>query len=360
MPTVSNPYEDEIAMSEYLDDVVITAVGRYSTTKDGINASCPVCGEGSSGHRKKRFYYYRNTLSAHCFNVGCPLNEKSPKGLMLSAMIKGVDLKEENLEYIKWYKKRFRHVSVAQEPLPDINAKEEEQEITETQEKPIQSLFEDSWIDLPPIVKDYCEQRKMFEAPYAPKNWTFYFDQKTKRLVIPWKNERTGQIEYWQKRALLKGDSPKYLYPSGLSKSDFVFNLDKISDDWKYILLTEGCIDAAFSYNTVAIGGIKPSENQLRQIKERYPNHILVVAIDNPWVDRSAKLTLIGDKFSGSKGLIDQHKFDRMFFMWDKRCPYKDINECACAAHDVYPFDNREWLKRHIITAIQAKLMFSM
>jgi len=357
----TNPFEDEYALMTYNEEVILTYVPNPIRTSSGYNASCPVCGEGSSGRRKRRFYFYaKESGSAFCFNTGCPINEKAPRGLMLAAMLKGTEIKDENLAYIKWYKKQFGHISGGSGLFhePEIAIKPLEQE--ETPQNQIEGLFEDHWVELPPTIKEYCEQRKMFNTPFGPENWAFYFDKKTKRLVIPWNNRSTGQIEYWQKRALLKGDSPKYLYPIGLSKSDFVFNLENISEDWPYILMTEGCVDAAFSFNTVAIGGIKPSVEQLKLLNERYPRHKLVVAIDNPWVDWSAKVSLLGDFKARTHGMLDQHKFDRLFFVWDKNCPYKDINECVCAAPGVYPFESKEWLETRIMSALQAKLVLNM
>src|SRR5574344_1916441 len=239
-----NPFEDDDALNQYCEEVVFSVLTHPTRTSFGYRASCPVCHEGSSGNRKKRFQYYKDTHSAFCFNSGCPISETGKSGLQLTAILKGCVQSVENSEYIKWYQKNITSTSkkideankMRDDELDAINpnlCQHAEKNFEVKQED--DGLFEDSWVDLPSTVKEYCKQRKMFEAPFAPKNWNLYYDIISKRLVIPWIEDE--KIVYYQKRALLRGDDPKYIYPSNSHRP--IFNVDLIDKSFPYVFATD-------------------------------------------------------------------------------------------------------------------------
>lgn len=358
MSTCISPFEDKDALAEYAEDLLYTHAGRIDNICcDHWVFSCPLCGEGHSGSRKRRGNWYRQTATYRCFNAGC-IGDSGLSALRLTACLKNVDQAHENVEYIKWYNKTRKKGDVN-----DISELNEPKQIAAIQQSSRSmsvdsELMEDTWVSLPSAVKDYCEQRKIFSAPFAPKNWNLYFDIATKRLVIPWTNSLTGKIEYWQKRLLVGGrDETKYLYPAGMKRP--VFGIDAISDDWPYIILLEGCLDAIHVYNGVAIGGLTPSEDQMKIIKERHPGKMLVVFVDNPFVDKSAKIALCGDYHSGVKGLIYKHQMDRKFLLPPKTMKYKDVNEAIINEPQNYPFHDRAWLEKNMFNALQAKILLS-
>ena len=356
-----NIFEDEDALRIYVEEIVTEYVSNPFRTSFGFRASCPICNEGSSGKRKKRFHYYRDSYSGFCFNSGCPCSEKGLSGLNLTATLKNIPLSMENSEYAKWYqrnnKSKSQHemdvskfqpqeVGFAPPPAESSNIRER---LVATQE----DLFEDTWVDLPPAVTEYCNQRKMFDAPFAPDNWKLYLDLKTKRLVIPWMEE--GEIVYYQKRALLNGDDPKYIYPSGTHRP--IFNIDKIDPSFPYIYVTEGAIDCCFLKNGIACGGLTPSNEQKEELRERFPGFNIVILTDNQWIDKSARLALNGDWRAKTNGLLKTAMYEYLFFIWPKAEQSKDINESVCNNSQICKFHDREWLLKNTYNALQAKFM---
>lgn len=351
----ANIFTDEEALKVYVDEIVTETVPNPIRTSFGYRASCPVCGEGHSGRRKRRFQYYRDTASAFCFNSGCVLSEKGASGLALTSILKGIPIHLENAEYAKWYQKNYGK----KQNLNQLNimAPEEQKEfITSKRQKTQEDLFEDTWVDLPEVVREYCEQRKMFDAPFAPDDWKLYFDTVSKRLVIPWMEN--DEIVYYQKRALLKFDDPKYIYPSGTTRP--IFNVDKIDLNIPYIFSTEGAIDCCFLKNGIACGGLTPSNDQKEELRERFPGFKIVIVTDNQWKDKSARNALNGDWKSKSEGLLKNAMNDFLFLIWPKEETAKDINESVCSDSKICKFDDIDWLISHTYDALQAKFMLNM
>lgn len=354
----TNIFEDEDALRVYTEEIVTEYVSNPFRTSFGFRASCPICNEGSSGKRKKRFQFYRDSYSGFCFNSGCPCSEKGLTGLNLTSTLKNIPLSMENSEYAKWYQRNYKKSNnsdvLKYQPQQEIGfAPPSETTIKERVVATQEDLFEDTWVDLPPAVVEYCNQRRMFNAPFAPDNWKLYLDIATKRLVIPWMEE--GEIVYYQKRALLKGDDPKYIYPSGTHRP--IFNVDKIDESFPYIFVTEGAIDCCFLKNGIACGGLTPSNEQKEELRERFPGFKIVILTDNQWVDRSAKLALNGDWRAKTNGLLKTVMYDYLFFIWPKGETAKDINESVCNDSTICKFHDKDWLLKHTYDALQAKFI---
>lgn len=342
----------------YVEEVAYTYVRNPQRNSKGFSASCPICNEGRSGSRKRRFNFFSDTHSAYCFNAGCPLNSGGASDLRLTAMLKGISQSEENAEYIRWFNRNSGRVNTARvnDAIDAIGGPPTDEDNRNGHGRTLSSLtankdtlFEDSWVDLPPTVRQYCEGRRMFDAPFSPEGWKLYFCTSTKRLVIPWMED--GSMSYYQKRALLRGDDPKYIYPSSTSRP--IFNVDMVDMDFPYVFCTEGAIDCCFLKNGIACGGLVPSSDQREYLRERFPGFTVVILTDNQWSDRSAMM-----KLNGQNGVL-RTSSEYMYFIWPKGIAEKDINECACSGNRLCHFDDPGWLRENSYDALQAKFLLN-
>lgn len=351
MAVKSNPFDPE-SLRVYVEEVAFMSVSNPLRTSFGFRASCPVCHEGGSGSRKRRFQFYADTHSAYCFNAGCPLNGSGASDLTLTALLKGIPRSMEAAEYMKWFGKNSGRVmqSAVDVAIDRMGGPPSEEPSRDVATKDA-GMFEDSWVDLPPSVRRYCEDRKMFGAPFAPPDWRLYLCTSSRRLVIPWMED--GRIIYYQKRALLRGDSPKYVYPASTSRP--IFNVDLVDESFPYVFCTEGAIDCCFLKNGVACGGLVPSASQREELRERFPGFRIVILTDNQWIDRSARAAM-----EGSRGMLFLSRFDFDFFIWPRESKAKDVNESVCMGESCCRFDDAGWLKEHSYDALQANVMLSM
>lgn len=347
----SNPFDPE-SLRIYVEEVAFMSVANPLRTSFGFRASCPVCHEGGSGSRKRRFQFYSDTHSAYCFNAGCPLNGSGASDLTLTSLLKGIPKSSEVAEYLKWFGRNSGRVmqSTVDQAIERLGGPPSD-EPRRSQGSPAQDkgLFEDSWVGLPPTVRKYCEDRRLFDAPFSPPDWRLYLCTASRRLVIPWMED--GRIVYYQKRALLRGDSPKYVYPTAMSRP--LFNVDLVDESFPYVFCTEGAIDCVFLKNGVACGGLVPSAAQREELRERFPGFRIVILTDNQWVDRSAMAELA----YGRRPLLREAASDYSFFIWPKESRDKDVNESVCSGSSACRFDDAGWLSEHVYDALQAKLI---
>jgi hypothetical protein len=350
-----NPFEDTQSLAIYAEEI-LHEYAPSNITNSGYGHlvfSCPLCNEGKAGSRKRRGNWYGDTASYYCFNAGCIANDHPLSALAFTAALKNIDKAAENVNYIKWFNQSVKNHG--NKDVPQFDDKKEEKQNTYAQnQNKSESMFEDTWVELPDIVRNYCNERRLFEAPFKPPYWDLYFDLATKRLVIPWQNS-IGECVYWQKRALIKGDSPKYLYAKGSKRP--IFNPEAISNDFPYIFIHEGALDSIFVYSSVAVGAISPSDSQSIELSDRFPMHERVYFTDNPWVDTSCMKMLIGDYASQQRGILDRPTADK-FFAWPQKCKFKDVNECICNEEGAMEkFSDPNWLQAHIVNSLQMKLI---
>jgi hypothetical protein len=198
------------------------------------------------------------------------------------------------------------------------------------------------WLNLNDDCKKFIKSRRIYDAPNLPKDLTFYFSRKEKRLVIPWKEN--NEIKYYQTRALYKNQTPKYKFPFNSQK--YVFGLDSIDPDFKYIFYTEGALDSIWIKNGIAIGGLNLTSNQ-KEILESYFLNVPILLTDNPWQDKaSTELILKISKINPSQQI----------FLWPKHIKEKDINEYVVKNNDTKLFFNEDFLILNIMTAMKAAI----
>lgn len=309
----------------FIENKLLEIVNRISKSRDVFRFQCPLCGDSKKSRTKVRGNYYRSTGTYYCFNCG-----ESRSGLYIIADLGDIDINEVKKEYLQSL------MSGQIKPIA-TNIFVEKKTFNQDFEVP------DNWIDIPRLeLQKFILNRKILEAKGCPKNWRFYYNKDTDRIVIPWiKNDK---IVYYQERAIRDWQYEKYRFPKDYKKD--IFGLDTIDINWKYIFFQEGAFDSIFIPNAIAIGGIFPNNDQLKELEQLKIDQELVWFPDNPWVDESSKKKIIkySKKYPSQK-----------IYMWDKSITAKDVNELVLAINDVdFFFNNKKEIEKKIITLSKA------
>jgi hypothetical protein len=344
-------FENPQLVAQFTEEAIYECVPQVWRTHDRrLRMNCPICGETTG---KRRGWFDQNSGGYKCWNGGCEA-EAGMTGLWFASHLRQQPYGRTCADFIKWANENGETVSVACKTVAEADVPEELTSSFGNATEKDESLFEDSWVSLPDVVKAYCDQRKLFEAPFRPKNWELFFDVNSKRLVIPW--VESGKVIYWQKRQLIfDKDEPKYLYPVGIQKP--VFGLDKIDVNFPLIHICEAVIDSIFIYNGIAVGGLSPSPTQLKAIRDRYPGHQPVLVTDNFWVDKSSRQALMGSRRDNRIGLLQKHLTDWKFFVWPRNCGAKDVNESKIADDRSMKFEDKDWLLSRSFNSLQTKIL---
>lgn len=147
--------------------------------------------------------------------------------------------------------------------------------------------------------------------------WTTVVEHKlSHRVIIPfyWK----GKIVGWTARAFEDGIKPKYYSDH---PTDFVFNMDKQLSDSKFVIVTEGCMDAMV-IDGVSVQGFAVSERQA-DIIDSLGREVIVV----PDFDVRFKN---GKKVWSGESMVDaalEYGWSVAFPIWSETC--KDINDAV-------------------------------
>jgi len=151
------------------------------------------------------------------------------------------------------------------------------------------------------------------------KNYDFYWSPDTeerlnRRIIIPfvYKNQIVG----YTARAIDNSIKPKYL---SNTPSDFVFNLDRQAVNNKFVIVSEGPMDA-MSLDAVSIQGNEISDNQAELIESLGKEVIVVPDFDAQVNNRGRSV------WSGQRTIEQAMEFgwSVSFPVWAETC--KDIN----------------------------------
>lgn len=286
---------------------------RFNNTYQG---SCPMCREGNSWLKKRRFYFIPEKNLLFCHN--CGYSKSSLRWILDVTGLSFNELKEElsNIE------------------INPIKEKEEEKKlVVDTLPKDCINLFDSQQISFyrnNNIVKralEFLEKRRLINAVNRP---TFYLSLTDKvhknRLIIPFLDEN-NKIVYYQSRTILESDEHKPRYISKINGEKTIFNFNNIDMDLDKIYIFEGPINSCFVKNGVAIGGIQENSYQLFTKKQqdqidKIPLHKRIWVLDSQWKDRAA--------FNKTKKLLE---LKEKVFVWPKELgeTYKDFNDITIA-----------------------------
>jgi hypothetical protein len=126
---------------------------------------------------------------------------------------------------------------------------------------------------------------------------------------------------------------PKYISRIGAEKT--LFNIDRISDDFKNVFIFEGPLNAFFTKNSVAVAGITDRGNatftkrQQQQIDTvlRWYNKIWV--LDSQWIDNASLSKSEILLHNGEKVFVWPEKFGKKFKDFNDICIACKINEIS-------------------------------
>lgn len=323
----NNGVFSEELLSEYVQEKVQDYAGNIKRRGNTWQLKCPICGDSKKSTKKMRGMYYLKTNSFHCFNEGCTCN-----GLNLVAHLASKSIDDVKKEYIGWARRKDKK---GKHFLPKIT----EQKIVVKEEDDFTPQAH--WLSESEELTRFIEKRSINTAPFVPKDLRLFYDTISKRIIIPWK--RDGKVKCWQARAVFNQE-PKYLFSAGGVKD--VFNLDFIEEDFPFIFMLEGALDAIWVRNGVAVGGLKPKDDQLTLIKQRNPFHLLVFMPDNQWADSAARK---------ESELLARSNINQKIFVWPKKVKEKDVNEYAANTGRA-DFSDPEFLKSRVFNGVRALL----
>lgn len=311
---------------------------KHNSRRDEYNCECPFCNESSQRGRARRFYYYGESKTYHCFNCGAHGNQF--KYLQDVCNISWKDIKKNesatNINFSNLVKREEPKDNPLNYDLPDdaINLCD----VTQLRYHKRKTIVK--------IAITYLQNRRLYSAKYRPK--TFWlslndFVQKD-RLIIPFYDEN-GKIPFYQSRKLLEEGNPaKYISKYGADKT--LFNLNKIDNSFDKIFLLEGPIDACFLKNAVGITGIAMTEQQKEQLQP-YFLHDKIWVLDNQWCDEASR--------KKTRELVELG--ERVFIWPEELKKYKDIND-YCIEHELDEFDHKKILD-NIYQGFSARIALS-
>jgi hypothetical protein len=307
---VKNVPEDYIAL-KFFQYVGAPEKNKYNNTYQG---SCPICREGSSWLKKRRFYYLPKSNRVFCHN--CGYNKSTLSWI--------IDVSGCSINQI---------LSELNDSSREINLEDEikKEYKPETLPKDCINLFDDNQLNyyrnnkIVQKVLSFMDKRILKTSINKPNAYYLSLTDKVhkNRLIIPFYNDN-DKIEYYQSRTILEADElykPRYLSKIGCEKT--IFNINKIDTNNDVIFIFEGPINASFVKNGIAIGGIQENSymlftNKQKEQIDKFPFHKRVWVLDSQWKDKAA--------FNKTKKLLELQQY---VFMWPKELgkTHKDFND---------------------------------
>lgn len=250
-------------------------------TKAGGNllGTCPICNEGKSYGKKKRFYFSHDYKYFSCLNCDTGMND-------VSFMMKVCNYSFPEVKNM-----------VIEQGDYDI--------LGDIRSTPDNSVVEHNPISLPPVIKNISDldhdedhftnlaikevkKRRLNTAVnktdlYVCKE-PIYSDTNSfihkNRLIIPHRN-MDNDLTFFQSRSLTKKQEEFGKYISCLNAPKSLWGLHGVSYTRKHLFITEGAFDAFFVKNCVATGGLKLNSTQEQELDEISSWFSLVYCYDN-------------------------------------------------------------------------------
>lgn len=289
-------------------------VDNTITRSNYINGECPVCGEGESRGKKKRFFYFLNDDYMYCHNCNLSWTPywwiKEVTGMSFKEI--KADIFNYTGEDIQFELMQIRSDDTEKEfELPDLPG-----ECVNLRNPQQMKFYNDNFIVKK--AKKYCEDRRLFTAINAPKHLYVCIKDNyhNNRLVIPYM-EDNNKIGCYVSRSLLDNDKrAKYLIKFNSDKP--IFNFNKIDESYPYIFLFEGQIDSMFVKNGVAISGIHLTNKQEKLIDSYFPFHKRIWVFDN-YRNEGSEVR---------KKIVEKLKSGETVFLYDDEFSnFKDLND---------------------------------
>lgn len=305
---------------------------------DKIIFRCPICGDSKKNANKRRGYYYLKSASYHCFNCDISLS-----GMKLLQILSGEEYEDIKSKFFKtmFDGKHFRNLSM-HETFNDV---EKSGNILQ-----VKNVVKPEWKKpLSEKATEYLKNRLVLDAPFLKEPLYSYFSKNGgEYILIPWKMNGVDayfQINDFQK---LNKNGLKYIFPKDREK--LIYGLDNIDMSFPYLICFEGVYDSLFIPNGIAIGGKNLTNLQSSILKKRFPNHKVVLALDND------KPGLIAT----GRALERPTTSRALFFKWfDQNTKPKDINDMVKAENNVNIFRDESYVESLIVDSITMKMWLS-
>jgi len=334
---------------QYIVNVLYENVYKitYNKYNHTYNGCCPICREGDSWGKKKRFYYIPKKEITYCHNCGY-----SKKPLTFIS-----DVTNKKLNEI------IKEVKEFDIEIDDIIKKEEEvikKEIDYSLPEDCINLFDNNQVEYykdNSVVKEalhIIKSRRLDKAINKPEAFYVSLNDKVhkNRLVLPF-YDNNRKIIFYQSRGLTKKDlfeRPKYLSKMNSERSLYgIHNIDINEDN---IFIFEGPIDSYFVTNGIATCGITENTNKMftalqKEQINKLNLHEKVYVLDNQYIDKAAL----------NKSLILADSGENVF-IWPKELrQFKDFNDiCVVGKKDkIKP----EFILKNTYSGLKAKLLLT-
>lgn len=281
---------------------------------------CPICREGKSWGKKKRFYYSRKHKYFTCKNdAGCP----SMDGVGFLKKVGGLTYHEIMDEVKNFGVFDGNDYTSEYKITQSDNSDEDKVEVTlPPLSENIMSIKNPDFFQMQ--ARKEIENRRLDTAVnsvdlYIAKDTTYY-DVNSKihhnRIIIPHKNLE-GVLETYQSRSITHKQSQMGRYISCLNAPKTLWGLHSIDYNQKYLVVTEGAFDAFFVKNSVAGAGMELNAVQKKQLQELSVWFDIIWCFDNAF-EREGENNVYRDLLSRGEKV----------FMWGGEFEkYKDFNE---------------------------------
>ena len=313
----------------------------YKKTQGVYNAECPICKEGTSSGTKRRLFYFPDEHYFYCFNCSRSWSEfnwlKEVTGDTSSSILKNAKTHVVDLNNILNTEDVSCNTLVVEE-LPrnsfDIMNKQDVEFL--------KSRYPDKHrvIDL---ALSHCHKRRLLTAINKPKSLYLSLQDKyhCNRLIIPFFDE-WGKLYTYQSRSLTTNTYPKYITKIG---DKCLFGENTIDNNFPYIFVLEGPIDAMFIKNGVAVGGSTISERQAHFLHKHFDKQIIYI-FDNDKENTEMQ-----------KNVLKHISDNKSVFIWPKSLSnFKDVNEVCC--HFNLNYIDPKFIIQNTFIGLEAKVRF--
>jgi hypothetical protein len=163
--------------------------------------------------------------------------------------------------------------------------------------------------------RNYLSVRGIEEAAIKRYNLSLGKEAVWKYRIVFYIMDEYGGVQLVGGRSVRDDMTPRYYYPSGAPKSNYLFNIVHIDKSYDYCVIMEGVFDVICSRipNAVALMGSTMSKEQENLLASRFKN--FVVWLDNPFIEPAAyhKAHIIAKtllKYGGVKMIMQQEGKD--------------------------------------------------
>jgi len=337
-----------VVPEQYIVNVLYENIYKISYNKYNhtYNGCCPICKEGDSWGKKKRFYYIPNKEIAYCHNCGY-----SKKPLTFIS-----DVTNKPLQDIIGEIKNFEiEIDDIIEETPQVR-----KTIDFSLPEDCINLFDTNQVNyykdnkIVKLALDVIKSRRLDKGINKPN--AIYVTLKDKvhknRLILPF-YDKDQKIIFYQSRGLTKKDlyeRPKYL--SKVNSERSLYGIHNLNVNLDNVFIFEGPIDSYFVENGLATCGITENTDKMFTALQKEQINKLnlyekIYVLDNQYIDKAA--------LSKSIILVDN---DEKVFIWPKELKkFKDFNDiCVIGNKDkIKP----EFILKNTYSGLKAKLLLT-